>query len=38
VKLGPTRQVEEYGTTQRLFTEAQRLAMIARDSGGPPGQ
>jgi hypothetical protein len=36
VKLGPMKQVEEYGTTQRLFTEAQRLAMIARDSGGPP--
>jgi hypothetical protein len=36
VKLGPLKQVEEYGTTQRLFTETQRLAMIARDSGGPP--
>jgi hypothetical protein len=27
------KQVEEYGTTHRLFTEAQRLAMIARDGG-----
>jgi hypothetical protein len=30
------RRIAAIGSGQRLFTEAQRLAMIARDSGGPP--
>ena len=33
VVLGKTRQITEYGTTHRIFTEGQRLAMIARDQG-----
>jgi len=28
-----TRRVESYGTAHRIFTEGQRLAMIARDQG-----
>jgi hypothetical protein len=30
------KRIVATGTGQRLFTEAQRLAMAARDSGGPP--
>ena len=30
---GRIKRVEAYGSTQRLFTEAQRLALIARDGG-----
>ncbi|HEY8827812.1 MAG TPA: HNH endonuclease signature motif containing protein, partial [Jatrophihabitantaceae bacterium] len=33
VVLGKTRQITEYGSTHRIFTEGQRLAMIARDLG-----
>ena len=33
VVLGKTRQITEYGSTHRIFTEGQRLAMIARDQG-----
>ena len=33
VKLGPTRAIEAYSSTQRVFTAQQRLAMIARDEG-----
>ena len=33
VVLGPTRSVEAYGSVQRIFTEQQRLALIARDGG-----
>ncbi|MGH8962620.1 MAG: DUF222 domain-containing protein [Jatrophihabitantaceae bacterium] len=33
VKLGPMKRVDAYGTAHRLFTETQRLAMIARDHG-----
>jgi hypothetical protein len=28
-----TRRVESYGASHRIFTEGQRLAMIARDGG-----
>ena len=31
VVLGKTRQLTEYGSTHRIFTEGQRLAMTARD-------
>ena len=30
---GSTKQVSAYGTSHRIFTEGQRLAMIARDLG-----
>jgi len=33
VVLDKTRQITEYGSTHRIFTEGQRLAMIARDQG-----
>ncbi|MGH8860159.1 MAG: HNH endonuclease signature motif containing protein, partial [Jatrophihabitantaceae bacterium] len=33
VLLSKTRGIEAYSCTQRLFTEQQRLAMIARDGG-----
>jgi len=33
VVLGKTRQITEYGSTHRIFTQGQRLAMIARDLG-----
>jgi hypothetical protein len=33
VLLSKTRRVEAYSTTQRLFTEQQRLALSARDMG-----
>ncbi|PZS19601.1 MAG: hypothetical protein DLM57_03735 [Pseudonocardiales bacterium] len=33
VVLGKTREITAYGTTHRIFTEGQRLAMIARDQG-----
>jgi adhesin HecA-like repeat protein len=33
VVLGKTRQITAYGTAHRIFTEGQRLAMIARDQG-----
>jgi len=33
VVLGKTKQITEYGTIHRIFTEGQRLAMIARDQG-----
>lgn len=33
VTLGPQKQVTAYGNAHRLFTEGQRLALIARDQG-----
>ncbi|HJQ43036.1 MAG TPA: DUF222 domain-containing protein [Jatrophihabitantaceae bacterium] len=33
VRLGPNRAIEAYSDTQRLFTQQQRLALIARDRG-----
>jgi hypothetical protein len=33
VVLTKTREITAYGDTHRIFTEAQRLAMIARDQG-----
>jgi hypothetical protein len=33
IVFGTAKQVAAYGTTHRIFTEGQRLAMIARDQG-----
>lgn len=33
VTLGPQKQITAYGSAHRLFTEGQRLALIARDKG-----
>ncbi|MEP7178808.1 MAG: DUF222 domain-containing protein, partial [Pseudonocardiales bacterium] len=33
VALGPSREIVAYGSARRIFTEGQRLAMIARDLG-----
>jgi hypothetical protein len=33
IRMRPTKEIAGYGTSHRLFTETQRLAMIARDQG-----